>query len=314
MMRPDMPRRSELEKLEIETAADLAKRKRGTRKRVAEKQRRKRVGQRVTKRAKKRRHDPTPPGSELPVEKIKEMDPEDPQFRSPRGRPRKDHTKGTWKDGARADNTKRKRARRAKGRKVEALTVAAGRELDLTGGGGPGDVEARVYASGELDMDDWDDEELIRGYRRNRYGNFGKAPALVPREVQQEAFRRLLRRGSRKLSAAYLEALNALVELAHSAESEKVKLEAIKEIQNRVAGKVADVVHIGEEKPWEGMLADSIDAIPVTEMVPIDIPFEVESVEDETGGGVELPKPQRRRRSPSDGAPSSPDSKKKKKK
>jgi len=60
-----------------------------------------------------------------------------------------------------------------------------------------------------------------------------------------------------------------LVELAQSARSEKVRLEAIREIQNRVVGKVPDRVHVAQDQPYEGILADSM--VPIADVPPIDL-------------------------------------------
>jgi hypothetical protein len=129
--------------------------------------------------------------------------------------------------------------------------------------------EEKAIAEGILTLDDWDDEELVRGYRRNRSGKFGAAPKYVPREVQQEAFRRLVSRGERKMRAAYMKTIENLVSLAHDASSEKVRLDAQRELLNRVVGKVPDRMLVAREEPWEGILADSL--VPLAELPPIEM-------------------------------------------
>lgn len=45
---------------------------------------------------------------------------------------------------------------------------------------------------GELNLEDWDMEELLRGYRRDKGGKFrGRPPQVVPREVHQELAKRV---------------------------------------------------------------------------------------------------------------------------
>jgi hypothetical protein len=152
--------------------------------------------------------------------------------------------------------------------------------------------EDRAIAEGILDLGDWDVEELVRGYRRNRDGRFGKPPKYIPREIQQAAFRALINRGDRRLKSAYYKALEELVELAHNASSEKVKLDAIKEIENRVVGKVPDKVMVSRDEPWEDILADSL--VPISESIPLEMDVDEDGVArmppvviDEREGGVE---------------------------
>jgi len=218
---------------------------------------------------------PTTPKNKSLAE-IMEMDPDDPQLkqvdRTPRttGNITKEQVRSgevDWAAAARADRQKRFNKRRAHGRKGEAIVVKAVEVLDDDKRTSKHDRKKGVYdedvvvAEGIMNLDDWDDEELIRGYRRNRTGGFGKPPVFVPREIQQELFRRIVARGDKKMRAAYLASTEQLTELARNASSEKVKLEAIKELMNRVVGKVPDRVHVAQEQPWEQFLADSIQPI-----------------------------------------------------
>lgn len=130
--------------------------------------------------------------------------------------------------------------------------------------------EDRIIAEGIVTLDDWDNEELVRGYRRDRNGKFGTPPKYIPREVQQEAFRRLVQRGDRKMREAYMKTVEELIELAHNASSEKVRLEAQKELMNRTIGKVPDRLMVATDQPWEGILADSL--VPISELPPVDLP------------------------------------------
>jgi hypothetical protein len=152
--------------------------------------------------------------------------------------------------------------------------------------------EDKVIAEGILSLDDWDDEELIRGYRRSRNGRWGPAPKYIPREVQLEVFRRLVQRGDRKMREAYLKSISNLVDLSEDASSEKVRLDAIKELMNRVVGKVPDRVHIGVEQPYESILADAL--VPLSESAVLDLDTDDDGVAflapyagDESAGEVE---------------------------
>lgn len=218
-----------------------------------------------------------PPVPDAELEEIEEMDPDDPAFKHPQGRRRKyegkDKKELPWKESIRADAQARANKRRAKVRKREAVIVKTEERKRLERGGKPVrrrpsavasdiSVEDEMYADGLLNIDDWDDEELVRGYRRNRNGKFGSPPKYIPMEVQQECLRRIIRRGKRNLDGAYIKATELLIELAQTAESEKVRLEATKEVMDRVGGKVPDHLKIdGTVAPYEQYLADSLEPL-----------------------------------------------------
>lgn len=219
----------------------------------------------------KRRPPPVPEGKSL--EEITEMDPDDPEFKHPQGRPRKHqdvpNEELSWKESINKDKQKRANQRRAKVRKREAEIVKTEErrriERGVKGRRATGvALEDDMYAEGILDMDDWDDEELIRGYRRQRNGKFGRPPKYIPREIQQEAIKRIVKRGRKNLADAFIKSTETLVELAQSSESDKIRLEATKEVMNRVAGKVPEHLLVQGEAPYEAFLADSLE--PMTEV------------------------------------------------
>lgn len=253
---------------------------------------------------------PIPPGKTRA--QIAEMDPDDPAFLKNKPVRRKtveDRRKEGFISVAQGDKQRRQHARKARVRKLDSEIMAAKREASMNGktvrGSSPQEIEGALIAAGELTLDDWDDQELIRGYRRNRDGKFGPPPKWIPQEVAQEIHRRVLKRGGKKMLQAYLQSVDDLVALAQQADSEKVKLEAIKELQNRIAGKVPDKVMVSADDPWADMLADAY--VPVSEVPPLDIegskrpaleaPSSQRPVEDVAQGG---PTPVVRRQS-SDG-------------
>lgn len=257
-----------------------------------------------------RKRVPVPEGKSL--KEITETDRHDPGFRSPAGRPRKwEAIDGeplkepeNWREVIRKAYQKKENDRRARVRKWEAQVVVAqktlrshakkkNKEIDIYD-------EEKLIAENILNLDEWDNEELIRGYRRNRRGDFGAPPKYIPREIQQEAFRRLVNRGERKLKEAYYRTIEGLIELAHNASSEKVRLDAQKELLNRVIGKVPDRMLVAREEPWEGILADAL--VPMDE-APVDLyptaggafgidPIDASDInEPPDEGGVETPGP-----------------------
>ena len=230
---------------------------------------------------------PPPVPKNKSLAEIHAMDPQHKSLRNPDGGPRKHFIAEdslelkpdlSFSDSIRADKQRRANERRGKARKWEAEVVKATEVLSVSTNGKDHELdifdEEKAIAEGILSLDDWSNEELIRGYRRNRDGRFGKPPKYIPRELQQEAFRRLVQRGNQKLRSAYMKSIEGLALLALDANSEKVRLDAQKELLNRVVGKVPDVV-IGAqlEQPWEGILADSI--IPIS-ADPIDMEFDDE--------------------------------------
>jgi hypothetical protein len=212
---------------------------------------------------------------------IAEMDPDDPEFLHVRlkRKTKEERREEGFQSVKNGDWQRRQHARRAKVRKSDAEIMAAKREASMNGhkirGTRPQTIETELIAAGELTLDDWDDQELIRGFRRNRNGKFGPPPKWVPQEVVQEIHRRVLKRGGKKMLQAYLASIDGLIELAVGledkppAESEKVRLEAMKELQNRVAGKVPDKVQVSADDPWADMLADAY--VPVALLPPVDV-------------------------------------------
>jgi hypothetical protein len=80
-----------------------------------------------------------------------------------------------------------------------------------------------------------------------------------------------------------MDTIENLVDLAHHASSEKVRLEAQKELLNRVVGKVPDIVVGAQiEQPWENILADTI--IPMGETIDLEM--------DDSGVAHMIPYPQ----------------------
>lgn len=275
--------KNELEKIELGVVRDYEKRRKRHRNKYLKRQRE--VGQntRIGKGVGQGKRKVPPAPKDKTLAEIQAMSPESIEFRRPEGRPRKwDHANDegvktepeTWKDYIRRDHQRYLNEQRARARKWEAEVVVAQKALSKRSRDPrlpekEVDDEDRLIAESILNLDDWDNEELIRGYRRQRNGRFGEAPKYISREIQQEAFRRLIGRGERKMKQAYIEAVGQLVKLAQEAQSEKVRLDAIRTLMERVVGKVPDVVHVSREQPWEAMLADSI--VPLSEAIPLEL-------------------------------------------
>jgi hypothetical protein len=240
-------------------------------------------------RARKRQPPVVPEGMSLA--EIRALDPDDPRLKhktkkGTKGRPRKHDGKKKedleWTDSVRQGKQKRTNDKRAKVRKHEAEVIATVTELKSEGTKikrkeDPDlDDETILIEEGYLSLDDWDTEELVRGYRRGRSGKFGKPPRYVPRELQQEILRRLLRRGERKLHMHLIKAIEDLIDLAENSTSDKVRLEATREVINRVVGKVPERINIAADAPYQDMLADSL--VPISDIPPLELEVGVDGV------------------------------------
>src|SRR6266542_5781032 len=74
----------------------------------------------------------------------------------------------------------------------------------------------RAIAEGEItDFSDWSVEELVRGQRKNKRGNWtGKRPKLLPAQLVQELARRQGRHAMALLSALLVDAAQVIIEIA----------------------------------------------------------------------------------------------------
>ena len=112
------------------------------------------------------------------------------------------------------------------------------------------------FLSGELTVDDLDDEELARGQFRNEQGTFngGKPSKIIPREIHQEFIRRLLSRGDEIWREGYNIAIRVHMEIcADPNQSPADRLKAAQYIIERVAGKTPDRLLIAAEDPVEAL-------------------------------------------------------------
>jgi len=188
-------KKNKLADLEIEAATEIERRRR--KRKVYPEAGKTRIAKDVRSGIRK----PPPVPKNKGLSEIKELDPHDEVFRHPEGAKRKwiapdgspvvDESELSWRDVISRDRQRKTNDRRARARKNEAMVQAAQRTLEthVTKDNQDLDIydEEKLLAEGILDFEDWDNEELIRGYRRNRQGRFGAPPKYIPREVQQAA-------------------------------------------------------------------------------------------------------------------------------
>lgn len=108
--------------------------------------------------------------------------------------------------------------------------------------------------NGELDLTEWDEEELLRGQRRDHRGKWaGAKPKVVPLAVHQELTRRRMSQAARELEENLVKAAETLVALMEGSDvDDSVRLRAATLVIERVMGKVPDKVELKLSRaPWE---------------------------------------------------------------
>lgn len=135
------------------------------------------------------------------------------------------------------------------------------RKLDRDGG-----MEVRVRGrtaqllAGELDVADLDEEELARGYCKDKNGKFsGRPPMVVPRELHDRCRKELLKRGDDLFASSYVEAIQTMANIALDPRAEhKDRIRAAQYVIERVAGKVPDKVVLSAADPWQQIIDEII--------------------------------------------------------
>jgi hypothetical protein len=99
----------------------------------------------------------------------------------------------------------------------------------------------RVYR-GEDDLSEWDDEELQRGKKRNARGGFsGPDPKLIPRHLYEELTRRKHQQAFGIVRDSLEDAVTLWGDIVRDPNADlALRLEASKEIANRILGKAVD--------------------------------------------------------------------------
>jgi hypothetical protein len=104
-------------------------------------------------------------------------------------------------------------------------------------------------------------EELVRGRLKDRNGTFtGAPPAWVPAEFHRACVRELMKRGKYLWQDNYLEAVQAMTEIATgrgkagAVATPGERLKAAQFVIERIEGKVPDIVNIVSDKRWAVVL------------------------------------------------------------
>lgn len=100
-----------------------------------------------------------------------------------------------------------------------------------------GTMNTRIL-TGQEDLSVWDEEELLRGQRKDKNGRFqGRPPVVVPLAIHREITRRQMEKAAILMRDNVTEAVQCLIEIIKGAESEdKDRIKAAEMIMNRVMG------------------------------------------------------------------------------
>lgn len=135
-------------------------------------------------------------------------------------------------------------------------------------------------------VEDWDDEELRRGRRRDANGLFtGRNPQVVAKAVHDEQVRRTLATANQLLLENTEAAVKVLADIMKDTKADnKDRLTAIKMITDRAMGKEPINVNIGQEAKWQVAITQSIVSMPAA-LVDPDINNRDEGEEDDDPAG-----------------------------
>ena len=126
--------------------------------------------------------------------------------------------------------------------------------------------------SGQADLSTWSDEELMRGQKRSKNGNWtGRPPVVVPTLLHQELVRRKMSKAHDLLRDNLVAATEVLIELATDADVESAtRLKAATTILDRVLGKAPETVNVELTKPWMIALQAGIVSVNSQDVIDVD--------------------------------------------
>lgn len=116
----------------------------------------------------------------------------------------------------------------------------------------------KAFLTGEITVEDLDDEEIMRGQIRSADGSFrGRPPKLVPREFAAALAKRQQEMYNGEMGELVVEAwktLNSVMKNRNPLPGEGARVQAAKLILERYYGKTPDVVVNTTQSEWEEKL------------------------------------------------------------
>lgn len=116
-----------------------------------------------------------------------------------------------------------------------------------------GKANTRIM-TGQDDLSEWDDEELRRGFRKDKNGQFkGRPPKVIPKAIHDELVRRTISKAQIKMRDSLEKAVDILASIAEdTAAEDKDRLKAVGMIMDRVMGKDPVPVDLKTDTPpWQ---------------------------------------------------------------
>jgi len=130
-------------------------------------------------------------------------------------------------------------------------------------------VSAKTAAilNGDEDLSAWDDEELLRGQRKDRSGSFrGRPPKVVPQEVHAERVRRTMSKAFDLLKESTYDAVRLLQSVVNDESASTAhRLQAAQLILDRVLPKSQSVqlsLGASADPPWLNAIRNGLTLIP----------------------------------------------------
>jgi hypothetical protein len=114
------------------------------------------------------------------------------------------------------------------------------------------------------DLSTWDEEELRRGRRRDKYGTFmGRDPVVVPKAVHDEMVKRTIEDAHKLLTENLQKAVEVLTEIVSDPDVDaKERLKGVSMVMDRVMGREPIVVAPAEgPAKWELALTGGIRSL-----------------------------------------------------
>lgn len=110
---------------------------------------------------------------------------------------------------------------------------------------------------GTADLSSWDDEELLRGQRKDRNGRFtGIKPKVVPQAVHAERIRRTMSKAYDLLKESTYDAVTVLREVMLDEDAPTAyRVQAAELVLNRVLGKSTERLEVKWDEPPAWMKA-----------------------------------------------------------
>lgn len=114
----------------------------------------------------------------------------------------------------------------------------------------------RQLQAGEINLDDLDEEELVRGRLKGPDGKFhGSGSDFVSRAMYQKMTSELFKRANDAMKTNLVDAVKTLTDIMNGAEMDpKDRMKAAQWIVERVMGKMPETVTVRQDAPWQSIL------------------------------------------------------------